>query len=352
MNSTLSEEIRESIMKDLLGMEVTTRCNSSCGRCFARAGKDGAQELSIGTAAAIASEGRELGYRNLHLTGGEPLLWAPLFDLIGQAAALGYESVFINTNGTLLTRDAAERLAAFGGRVTLSISLQGPEELHDRVRGGGSYRAAITGLGRALDAGLGLSIFTATGKSLVPALPRFAEFLFTTYPALQELTLIQLIRVRGGAPGLSDDLLSPEDFAAMVRMAALLNLYGRRVSVLNNPLAVAASRAMGMPWLPPAPPLHRSGGIMVMADRSVCLAHSTRESFGSYGPGMLGAIMGSAQYRAAVGPDDRACAGCGFMALCREHGMLRPSEWFRSADGSGVFCKEVLALAGNGAVSK
>jgi MoaA/NifB/PqqE/SkfB family radical SAM enzyme len=344
MNSTIPEHIRESIAKDVLSIEVTTRCNSACGHCFARAGRDSVYDCAPETASAIAGEGREAGYRNLHITGGEPLMWSPLFDLIGHALGIGYESVFINTNGTLNTADMARRLAAFDGRVTLSISIQGPEEHHDRVRSG-SFRAAIAGLEQALTAGIGVYVFTSVGKSLVPELPRFAEFLFDNYTAIKELTLIQLVRVHNDAFDLSADLLSPEDFLSMVRMTALLNLYGYRVAVLQNPLATAASRAMSMPWVAPALPLHRGGGIIIFADGSITLAHSTRESLGTYRPGALARVLASEEYRAAVGPDDAACGECRFMTLCRENGMVRPSEWFRSMGRPGQFCREVLSLA-------
>ncbi len=344
MNSAVPDYIQALIKKDSLSIEVTTRCNSSCGHCFARAGRDTAHHMVLPTALSIAGEGVSLGYPNLHITGGEPLMWPHLFNLIEQALTMGYDSVFINTNGTLLTADAAKRLAGFDGRVTLSISLQGPEELHDRVRGD-SFTAAIAGLGEALAAGIGVCVFTSVGKSLIPELPCFAEFLFDTYPAIKELTLIQLIRVHGDVIDLSGELLSPGEFLSMVRMTALLNLYGYRVTVLQNPLATVASRAMAMPWVASALPLHRGGGIIVMADGNITLAHSTRDSFGSYETGMLGKVLGSGEYQRAVGPDDAACGGCRFMAICREHGMMRPSEWFRSMGRPGQFCRDVLSLA-------
>ncbi len=344
IQAIIPDSVRVSIEKDVLSVEVTTRCNSACGHCFARAGREAVHEMDLSTARAIAAEGRALGYRHFHITGGEPLLWPHLFNLIDESIAMGYESAFINTNGTLLTAERARDLASFGGRVTLSISLQGPEELHDRVRGP-SFGAARCGIEEALAAGIGLCVFTTTGKSLLPELPRFAEFLFSSYPKIQELTLIQLIRVHGDALDLSEELLAPEDFISMVRMTALLNLYGYRVTVLQNPLATTASRALNMPWVAPALPLHRCGGVIVMADGAITLAHSTRESFGAYGPGALGGVLASDEYRKAAGPDDEACAGCRFRSLCRENGMVRPSEWFRSMGRPGRFCREVLSLA-------
>jgi MoaA/NifB/PqqE/SkfB family radical SAM enzyme len=340
----MNDDVRSSLPSELLSIEVTTRCNSACGHCFARAGKTAVVDLPADLAKSVISEGRELGYNNLHLTGGEPLLWEPLIKIVDFALVFGYESIFINTNGTLLDRNVASRLAGCGKKLSVSISLNGPERLHDSVRGSGSYQATVRGLEEALAAGLDTTIFTSIGMGLVPDLPRFAEFLFSRYPAVKELALIQLIRVHEDYFNLSAELLTPEYFIALVRIVTLLNIYGFRVSVLQNPLAVAVAQAITMPWMPPARHLQRPGGIIVMADRSITLAHSTREPFGTYRPGMLGAVLDSPEYRAAVSVDDKTCGVCPYISLCRAGGMVRPSELFRDMDEDIPFCKRVMGL--------
>ena len=342
MTQLPSDTIPPAAVPENLSIELTTRCTNNCTHCFARAGRDADAELDAATARQVIGEGARLGYTGLHLTGGEPFLYPGIFDLLDYAVSAGYTSYFVNTNGTLITADVAARLANYGDGLNISLSLQGPEELHDRVRGRGAFRAAVAGLERALEAGVGVFVFAAAGTALLAALPRFAEFLFTAYPAVRELTLIQLIRVPGDARDLSADLLSPGDFTAMVRMTALLNLFGYRVSVLQNPLATAVSRALGMPWVPPAVPLYRPGALVVMADRTITLAHSARESFGSYEPGMLSRVLESAEYRIATGPDDEACGPCRHFGICRENGMIRPSEWFRDREDGEPFCKRVM----------
>ncbi|OHD69602.1 MAG: hypothetical protein A2W19_00935 [Spirochaetes bacterium RBG_16_49_21] len=342
-----------------LSIELTTRCTNECSHCFARAGRIDSPELSFDTAQGIIAEGFRIGYRHLHLTGGEPLLWPHLFGLLDGAASLGYEMLFINTNGTLLTPDTARRLAGFGERLHLSISLQGPEQIHDRFRGPGSFQKATQGARNSLDAALSVFIFATVGKSLVAVLPRFAEYVFTELPGVKGLTLIQLIRVAGrsvsegfkplangtdDAHGLDRELLAPEDFVGMVRSAALLNLYGYPVTVLENPLATVAADLMEMPWLPPEPMLYRNGKIVVMADRSITLAHSSRETYGAYAPGALSAVLMSEDYARAVSPDTVTCPYCRFRSACAEKGMVRPSEWFRDRDGSAPYCKRVLRL--------
>jgi MoaA/NifB/PqqE/SkfB family radical SAM enzyme len=331
-----------AIQEENLSIELTTRCTNECSHCFARSGRVSWPELSFETAQDIIKEGFALGYRRLHLTGGEPFLWPRMFDLLETAG--GFDGIFINTNGTPLDPGLARRLATFGDRLFLSISLQGQEQVHDRFRGQGSFQTVLHGIRCALDAGLKVILFAVIGKSLASVLPRFAEFVFSELSGVRELTLIQLIRAEGDEDEPVEELLSPEDFVRVVRSAALLNLAGYGTSLLENPLANVAAGLMGMPWLPPGHALIRSGKIVVMADRSITLAHSCRESYGSYSPGALAGVLSSDEYAAAVSPDTKTCPACRFHSACLGKGMVRPSEWFRDMDESAPFCKRVLSL--------
>ena len=190
--------------------------------------------------------------------------WA-IFD---YAFDLGYQTAFLNTNGTLLTGKISRKLAAYSG-LAVSVSLQGPRRLHDCIRGKGSYDRALKGIDNAMSAGLPVHIFTTVGRSLIPDLPRFAERLFVAFPDIKQLTFIQLIRVPEDVFDLSREVLRPDDFLRLVRMISLLNLYGLRVDILNNPLAAVASRVLRMPRLPPSPPLYRPGSLMITAEKRI-----------------------------------------------------------------------------------
>ena len=329
---------------ECLGVEVTTRCNSSCSHCFVRARRSCKSNLAPIVALNLVREGYEAGYRHLHITGGEPLLWEGLLGLLDHAFALGYETAFLNTNGTLLTREVSRRLAAYRS-LAVSVSLQGPRRLHDRVRGKGSYDLALRGIRRAMNAGLPVHIFTTVGRSLLPDLPPFADDLSVTLPDVKQLTLIQIIRVKDDAFDLSKEVLTPDDFLTLVRMVSLLNLYGLNLDVLNNPLATVASRALGMPWVPPSPPLVRMGSILVTAELRMTLAHSAMEDFGTYEPGMLPRITSSGEYLRAVSADGMVCGRCVYSPFCRRGEMLRPSEWYRDMFPQVPYCKRVLSTA-------
>lgn len=327
--------------KENLSIEVTTHCNSDCRYCFVRAGLSNPSEMSVDFAKDILSEGYHLGYRRLHITGGEPLLWKGLFETLDAAFSLGYKKALINTNGTLLTEDAVHRFSDYEG-LSISVSLQGPQSLHDRVRGKGSHRCAMQGIEKVYDMGIDLFIFTTVTKSLIPELFHFADDLYETFPEVKCLTLIQLIRVKDDLFDLSRELLSPEDFLKLVYMIPLLNLNGQKTEILNNPLAAVVAKLAGIPLIPPTKPLHRDGHLIVLANGHITLSHSTPHSFGRYEPGMLESVLSSQEYRVSVAPDQRICPSCVYSRLCRESAMLHPSQWYRDMVSETLYCKRVL----------
>jgi len=341
MNVNIEAESYPGVINERLGIEVTTCCNIDCSHCFARAGISEPSSLSLKVVKEIIGEGYNVGYRHLHITGGEPLLWDGLFEAVDYAFVIGYQTIFLNTNGTLLTKDICGRLAAYDG-LSISVSLEGTEGLHHHLRGEGSYRRTIHGIERALDAGIDLSIFTTACKSLLPELPHFADDLYKKFPEIKNLTLIQLIPVTDGVFTLSDELLEPEDFLQLVDMVSLLNLLGLRTRFLNNPLAYVASKLLKILWIPSSEPLYSEGSMIVMANLDICLSHSSRDSFGKYELGMIGKVQDSEQYRKAVATDGITCPSCKYSKLCMGNGMIRPSEWYWDIHSDVLYCQKVL----------
>lgn len=339
--SSVAEKIPPGVHHKVLGIEVTTRCNSACTHCFVRAGLTEPTTLPVELAKEIVSEGHTLGYRHLHLTGGEPLLWKGLFGLFDYAFDRGYTTVLLNTNGRLLTDRVVQRLAGYDG-LSISVSLEGPAPLHDSVRGKGSYRQTVRGIDRALHAGMSVFIYTTARKSLLSDLPDFVLGAYKRFPGIRGLTFIQLIRVKNDVFDLSGELFDPDDFLSLVKMASLLNVFGYKVEILNNPLTAAASQLLGIWGIPRSAPLHRAGDLIVMADRSIAAAHSTQQSLGRYEPGILKSILSSDEYRVTVEPDRETCPACKYSSLCAEKGMLHPSKWYRDMNARKPYCQRVL----------
>jgi MoaA/NifB/PqqE/SkfB family radical SAM enzyme len=343
MRNMIEDKRNPGLIEENLSIEVTTDCNSPCPHCFARAGISEYSSLPFDLVKEISTEGYNTGYRHFHVTGGEPLLWDGLFDLLDYVFELGYKTVFLNTNGTLLTGDINRRLAEYDG-LTISVSLQGPEALHDRIRGAGSYRRTLLGIEKALDECIGLIIFTTTGRRLLPELAGFVDETYKRFPGILSLTVIQIIRVRGDTVDLSEELLAPEDFIRLVRTVSLLNLYGLRTDVLNEPLVNVASKLLNMPWIPRSQPLYTEGSMMVRANREMTLSHATRDGSLRYEPGMIRKMLTSGRYRNAVAPDKATCPSCKFAELCLAGGMLRPAGWFMDMHPAVPYCRRVLDI--------
>lgn len=140
----------------MIGIIVSSmECNLSCRYCYEHGPKRiyGATRASINDTYAAARGGihrfietvielaAELGRSaQFILHGGEPLLLSPqnLEDTFTHVQACGDATVQLQTNGTLVTPDIAELLAAY--RAAVVVSLDGPLHLHNtyRVDGGGT----------------------------------------------------------------------------------------------------------------------------------------------------------------------------------------------------------------------
>ncbi len=326
-----------------LGLEVTRQCNSHCVYCFAGAQTDGAETMPLHAARGIVFEGYRAHYRHLHITGGEPLLYDGLFELLDAAADLDYASILLNTNGILLDRRMCRRLQAYP-RLTLTVSLEGTPGLHDRFRGAGSHPRVSRGLENGLAAGLDIVVFTIAFKSLLPGLPRLAEHLMSRFPGISYLTLIRLVAAGRSPSPLEDEYLTPEDFLELARTAALINLHGLRTVILNEPLTNVVSKALGLRWMPKSTALCREGNLMVRADGRIALSHAGPHEFGTYKPGVLGRILAGQAYKSAVAPDNQVCPACTYRKLCRDGDLIRPAEWHMTGPMPVHYCQSVLDL--------
>lgn len=330
------DAIARATPRESLTIEVTSKCNLDCPYCFALADLPKKFGLKAETAKSIVSEGRECGYRHLHLSGGEPTMWRPFADLVDHAFDCGYESVFFNTNAMLFTNRLFDRLRPHAGKIACTVSLNGPREIHEASRGADTYDRTIRGIEQALENGFEVEIFTTVHRPLLAVMPDFLRDLFGRFPNISRLTLIQLHRVENDFYDVSNDLLSPEEFVSLVRFAGFVGLK-YPIRFLDNPLAGVLAARMGLDWVW-STPLIRPGRIAVLHTGSITPAHSNRAAFGQYEPGRLKAIHSSPEYFAAISADDQACAGCEYFGDCRQGGLLRPSESHRDMHEQIPFC--------------
>jgi MoaA/NifB/PqqE/SkfB family radical SAM enzyme len=126
--------------------DITYRCNLSCFFCD-RQGfyRDKlTKELSFDQAKIVIDKLVEADVMSIGITGGEAFLRDDLEDIVQYAVNSGLV-VTLSTNGTLITKSRAKKLANLVQSV--SVSLDGISSTHDEVRGKkGVYDEAIRGL--------------------------------------------------------------------------------------------------------------------------------------------------------------------------------------------------------------
>jgi MoaA/NifB/PqqE/SkfB family radical SAM enzyme len=107
---------------------ITTRCNCRC--YFCKVWRKPIIEPSLEQAFQTIDILNKIGCYSLSITGGEPLLYPHLTEIINYAHERGF-IVQINTNGSIL----AEKVSSISKADLVTISLDYPSEEHDKVRG-------------------------------------------------------------------------------------------------------------------------------------------------------------------------------------------------------------------------
>ncbi|MGQ0809743.1 MAG: radical SAM protein [Nitrospiraceae bacterium] len=129
--------------------EITCRCNLHCVMCytdcFNRPDKI-RDELLTHEILELMDELAEAGCLEVCLTGGEPLARPDFFELYERAVRKGF-LVTVFTNGTLITKTAADRFAAFPPhRIEISVHGFGEENFEQVTAGHGSYQRCMNAI--------------------------------------------------------------------------------------------------------------------------------------------------------------------------------------------------------------
>ena len=138
--------------------EITLACCFSCRYCGSKGGKAREGELSTEECLSVAEQLAELGCRRVSLIGGEVFMRRDWKVIAGRMNERGIR-VNIITNGFLFP----EKLIADLKDVNIesvSVSLDGPKEVHDRYRQEGSYDRAVRAIEVLREGGIPVSVIS------------------------------------------------------------------------------------------------------------------------------------------------------------------------------------------------
>lgn len=124
-------------------LDLTYRCNERCVHCYLDHDDHG--EMTLAEIKDLIDQLAEAGVFFLILSGGEIFLRRDLFDIIEHARARSF-SVKLKTNGVMIRKAKAERIAALGVE-SVQISVYSHKaEVHDAItKLPGSFRRTIEG---------------------------------------------------------------------------------------------------------------------------------------------------------------------------------------------------------------
>ncbi len=207
--------------------EITLACDLACRHCGSRAGHARPDELSTEECLDLVRQMAELGVKEVTIIGGEAYLRDDWLEILAAIRKHGMQAT-MTTGGRNLTPERA-RAAAAAGLMSSSVSIDGSEAVHDRLRGtAGSYRAALEALKNLSEAGVRVSANTQINRLSMPDLP---EVLEAIAQAGVHSWQIQLTVPMGRAVDEPEVLLQPYDLLELFPLLAKLALRAKELGV-------------------------------------------------------------------------------------------------------------------------
>lgn len=148
----------------IVNLLLTYRCNLRCAYCGVW--REPPQEMDTATILRLIDEIADAGTERLSLGGGEPMVRRDIGTLIAHAKRRGL-TVNLVSNGLHIPR----RIHELVGLDFLAVSLDGPEAVHDRARGRGSFPRALDAIRAARAAGIEVWTTTVLSRDNIVLVP-------------------------------------------------------------------------------------------------------------------------------------------------------------------------------------
>lgn len=214
--------------------EITLKCNLACSHCGSRAGNARTKELSTEEALDLVRQLAEVGIKEVTLIGGEAFLrpdWLEIARAITDAGML----CGMTTGGYGITLETAQKMKLAGIR-TVSVSIDGLEETHDRLRGRkGAWKYAFKTMSHLREVGIAFGCNTQINRLSAPEFPRIYECI---RDAGARAWQIQLTVPMGNAADNADILLQPYElldiYPMLARVVSRAYQEGVQVQAGNN----------------------------------------------------------------------------------------------------------------------
>ena len=140
---------------------ITNECNLRCKHCYH--GKYTAEYLPLKDFETILAKTKDFMEKtgdfpdSIALTGGEPLTVPNIEDYVRSASSV-FKTVGLLSNGILLTPEKMKKFTENSNFKFIQVSLEGPEDVNDMIRGKGTFKKIRDSIGIIKDAGVLCSV--------------------------------------------------------------------------------------------------------------------------------------------------------------------------------------------------
>ena len=161
---------------EYMRISLTNNCNLRCSYCMPEKRISDVHFFPMNQVLRCVESAVSLGITHFRLTGGEPLCYPKIEELLCKIKQIkGVDSVHLTTNGVLLKEKAAQLKQA--GIDSINVSLDTPDEKEYRVlTGGGKLSNVLDGIRKAAELEIPVKINAVLREQTdVCALAAFAE---------------------------------------------------------------------------------------------------------------------------------------------------------------------------------
>ena len=195
--------------------EVTMGCNMRCMHCGSSCDAALKDELTTDEALCLIDQMKEVGLKRVTLSGGEPTTRKDIFQLIKALIDANIETDLIS-NGWLIDDKVIDK-AIESGLLRITMSLDGLEHTHDKIRKPSSFQKVMRTLDLIKDKNIRSSIITTINKSNINELQEIGKLLNDKCVALWQL---QLALPMGNMSENKDELMiGPDDMRYIIDFA-------------------------------------------------------------------------------------------------------------------------------------
>ena len=176
-SGSVADAVASGELPGRVWMYANYNCNLSCSYCLTESSpRSERRTITPELMLAVGREAADLGFTDLGVTGGEPMLLPWLPDTIGELA--DYLPIVVLTNGTLFGGKRIERAQPLArDDVAVQISLDSHEsDVNDMARGPDNFAKVVEAVPRLVAMGVRVRIATTVGGDLDdPALDPLRE---------------------------------------------------------------------------------------------------------------------------------------------------------------------------------